>query len=196
VLEAELATATTEAATTEAGTTEESADVAQPSEATLLLQGEVERATSRIHELERQLEEAASRPQPEAVSDGPASDAGDAGGLSAIVAELEERLEQTEARARRAYGAAEAAEAALRFAKESGEVVTSDPQLESEVDRLRNQIPELMKRVEKAEEARKRAEAEVATLRGGGAEDGRPDSETPNGTVSPDDVSPGVAAWR
>jgi chromosome segregation ATPase len=200
VLEADLASAAATAATasaTDPSATEPSAT--EPSEATLLLQAEAERATIRIQELERQLEEAASRPHTDAVSDRPRVDTDQPGELSAVVAELEDRLEATEARARRAYGAAEAAEAALRFAKESGEIVSSDPQLESEIERLRNQIPELMKRVEQAEEARKRAEAEAATLRGSadqGTGDARPEGGAPNGSVTEDDVSPGVAAWR
>ena len=59
------------------------------------------------------------------------------------------------------------------------------------MQRLRNQIPELMKRVEQAEEARKRAEAAA-----GGA-DAAPSNggETSNGDGA-GDVSPGVAAWR
>jgi chromosome segregation ATPase len=196
VLEADLAaSATATPATADAA----EPSTAEPSEATLLLQGEVERATTRIQELERQLEEAASRPPADAASDRPQVATDHPGEPAAVVAELEERLEATEARARRAYGAAEAAEAALRFAKESGEIVSSDPLLESEVERLRNQIPELMKRVEKAEEARKRAEAEAAALRGSAdkdAGDAPPEGGTPSGNVTDDDVSPGVAAWR
>ena len=122
----------------------------------------------------------------------PEGDAAGSGDLAAVVAELEERLEQTEVRARRAYTAAEAAEAALRFAKESGEVVSSDPGLESEVQRLRNQIPELMKRVEQAEEARRRAEAAAGIS---GTDAGSSNGEASNGSGA-DDVSPGVAAWR
>jgi chromosome segregation ATPase len=201
VLEADLASATTAPANAAGAGAPDGAEpsTAEPSEATVLLQSEVERATARIQELERQLEEAASRPQADGVSDRSRVDTEPPGELAAVVAELEDRLEATEARARRAYGAAEAAEAALRFAKESGEIVSSDPQLESEVERLRNQIPELMKRVEQAEEARKRAEADAAALRGSadhGAGDSRPEGGAPTSTVTDDDVSPGVAAWR
>ena len=72
-----------------------------------------------------QLEEAASVPRP--VRSPPTATPPAPATCAAVVAELEERLEQTEVRARRAYTAAEAAEAALRFAKESGEVVSSIP---------------------------------------------------------------------
>jgi DNA repair exonuclease SbcCD ATPase subunit len=127
VLEADLAAAS-------AGAGAATAVVAEPSEAAAAAQAELERATARIQDLERQLEEAASHPLAGPVAEGDAAGSGD---LAAVVAELEERLEQTEVRARRAYTAAEAAEAALRFAKESGEVVSSDPGLESEVQRNR-----------------------------------------------------------
>ena len=71
--------------------------------------------------------------------------------------------------------------------------------MESEVQRLRSQIPDLMKRVEKAEEASRRAEDEAAALRGDApSSNGETSSggETSNGGTSADDVSPGVAAWR
>lgn len=188
-----------EAATADLAAAGAGSGVAEPSEATVALRGEVERATARIQELEMQLQQAAARPEADAVSDRSPGDAEGPGELAAVVAELEERLVQTEARARRAYGAAEAAEAALRFAKGRGEVVTSDPQLESEVERLRNQIPELMKRVEEAEEARRRAEADADTLREAAGRDAGNlggDGEISNGSVTQEDVSPGVAAWR
>ncbi len=71
--------------------------------------------------------------------------------------------------------------------------MSSDPGLESEVQRLRNQIPELMKRVEQAEEARKRAEAAAGVV--GRTRAPSNGGETSNGNGA-DDVSPGVAAWR
>ena len=103
------------------------------------------------------------------------------------MAELESRLEQTEMRARRAYAAAEAAEAALRFAKDRGEVIASDPQMEHEVGRLRAQVGELMKKLAEAEDGKARALADVAALRAGVEPDALRDplAETPSPAEEP-----------
>jgi len=55
----------------------------------------------------------------------------------------------------------------LRFAKDRGEVIASDPAMEAEVNRLRAQVGELMKKVADTEDAKSRAQADVAALRAG-----------------------------
>jgi chromosome segregation ATPase len=66
---------------------------------------------------------------------------------STLINDLEQRLESAETRSRRAYAAAESAEAALRFAKERGGSVPSDPFHEEENVRLRVRIAELTDRL-------------------------------------------------
>ena len=100
---------------------------------------ELAQARARIEELEQSLAAASSLVP--ATSNGSAPPGGREAELEAVVAELEESLEQTEVRARRAYAAAESAEAALRFAKERGEVIVTDPAMEQEVTRLRRRWP-------------------------------------------------------
>ncbi len=108
-----------------------------------------------------------------------------------MVAELEESLEQTEVRARRAYAAAESAEAALRFAKERGEVIVTDPAMEQEVTRLRAQVAELMKKLGDAEQGQRRAQADATALRAGVDPDALTD---PLGDEPPSPVSEGAGS--
>ncbi len=127
---------------------------------------ELARARARIDELEMALAAGAS-PATQPASGSSTTDPGVGGATDVTIAELEDRLEQTEVRARRAYAAAESAEAALRFAKERGEVIVTDPAMEQEVARLRAQVAELMQKLGETEQAERRAQADATALRAG-----------------------------
>ncbi|MGZ6135737.1 MAG: hypothetical protein ACXWK9_14870, partial [Myxococcaceae bacterium] len=106
-------------------------------------------ARARIDELEQALAVASGGPA--AVNGSEPGAGGREAELEAEIADMEERLELTEVRVRRAYAAAESAEAALRFAKERGEVIVSDPAMDREVTRLRAEVEALKKKLYAAE---------------------------------------------
>ncbi|MGH2539527.1 MAG: hypothetical protein ACRDGK_03305 [Actinomycetota bacterium] len=89
------------------------------------------------------------------------------GDLDAELAELGQRLEQSESRARRAYAAAEAAEAALAIEKERFERFDGRVDPSGELSDLRSRVAQLLQRVTKAEDGRRKAETDLAAIRAG-----------------------------
>jgi chromosome segregation ATPase len=102
------------------------------------LLAELDEAHGRLRALEEAAGEHTTDPSPSSIDRGP---------TSTEIADLQRLLESAETRSRRAYAAAESAEAALRFAKERGGSVPSDPYYEEENVRLRERIAELTDRL-------------------------------------------------
>ncbi|HVF07531.1 MAG TPA: hypothetical protein VNC60_03045 [Actinomycetota bacterium] len=111
------------------------------------------------------------------------------------VAELEARLDQAEMRARRAYAASEAAEAALAYEKERRMSLAPTVEAEEESSSLRHQVAELVDRLALADEAARKAQADLAAARAG-VESKEPGDEVASGTQMPDEPSSEGAAGR
>jgi chromosome segregation ATPase len=161
---------------------------------------EVEALRKRITELEtRTVGEgqavAADQPQGDPTAAGPSQDEADTAGLRETIADLEVRLDQAEMRARRAYAASEAAEAALTYEKERRMSLAPTVEAEEESHSLRQKVAELLDRVAVAEEATRKAHADLAAVRAG-VEPKEPGEEIASGTEADEEPANEDAAGR